>query len=122
MPLRSIRKMSREVLDVAAKTRKFPSGDQSIWCTLSESPLITSGPASGRTLVPSTFTVQIVLNTVGPTVSSRMTAMDFVRQKLVDRGESPPIEEIVQLDAGRRALVHEGDELRAKRNEVMGAG
>lgn len=43
---------------------------------------------------------------------------DFVRQKLVDRGETPPIDEIVQLDAGRRTLVHEGDELRARRNEV----
>ena len=43
---------------------------------------------------------------------------DFVRQKLVDRGETPPIDEIVRLDAGRRTLVHEGDELRARRNEV----
>ncbi len=43
---------------------------------------------------------------------------EFVRRKLVDRGEDPPIEEIIQLDARRRELVHEGDELRAKRNEV----
>ncbi len=43
---------------------------------------------------------------------------EFVRQKLVDRGEDPPIEEMIDLDARRRALVHEGDELRAKRNEV----
>lgn len=43
---------------------------------------------------------------------------EFVRQKLVDRGEDPPIEEMIQLDARRRELVHEGDELRAKRNEV----
>ena len=47
---------------------------------------------------------------------------EFVRQKLVDRGEDPPIEEIIQLDTQRRALVHEGDELRAKRNEVSRGG
>ena len=45
-------------------------------------------------------------------------APEFIRQKLVDRGEDPPIEEMIELDARRRELVHEGDELRAKRNEV----
>ena len=42
----------------------------------------------------------------------------FVRQKLADRGETPPIEQIIELDTGRRALVHDGDVLRAKRNDV----
>ncbi|HIK99312.1 MAG TPA: serine--tRNA ligase, partial [Dehalococcoidia bacterium] len=47
---------------------------------------------------------------------------EFVRQKLVDRGEDPPIDQMIELDSQRRALVHEGDELRAKRNEVSRGG
>ena len=47
---------------------------------------------------------------------------EFVRQKLLDRGENPPIDQMVELDSQRRALVHEGDELRAKRNEVSRGG
>ncbi|MDA1257006.1 MAG: serine--tRNA ligase [Chloroflexi bacterium] len=43
---------------------------------------------------------------------------DFVRRKLIDRGETPPIEELIELDARRRVFVQEGDELRARRNEV----
>jgi seryl-tRNA synthetase len=43
---------------------------------------------------------------------------EFVRQKLIDRGEDPPIEEMIELAGQRRALVHEGDELRSKRNDV----
>ena len=47
---------------------------------------------------------------------------EFVRQKLVDRGEDPPIDQMIELDSQRRALVHDGDELRAKRNEVSRGG
>ena len=43
---------------------------------------------------------------------------EFVRQTLLRRGEYPPIERIVELDARRRQVIFNGDELRAKRNEA----
>ena len=46
---------------------------------------------------------------------------DLVRRKLQDRGEDPPIDAIVTLDARRRQLQFEADELRARRNEASRA-
>ena len=43
---------------------------------------------------------------------------DFVRQALTSRGEEGSIDEVVEIDARRRQLIHEGDELRSRRNEV----
>ena len=43
---------------------------------------------------------------------------DMVRRSLLERGEEAPIEELLQLDKQRRRLIHEGDELRSRRNAV----
>lgn len=43
---------------------------------------------------------------------------DYVRQALESRGEKDPIAELLELDAQRRRAITEGDELRAKRNQV----
>ncbi len=43
---------------------------------------------------------------------------DFVREAMRRRGESVPIDRILELDASRRAAIAEGDRLRAHRNEV----
>lgn len=43
---------------------------------------------------------------------------DFVRNALVSKGEEDPIDTILDLDVKRREAVTEGDELRARRNEV----
>lgn len=43
---------------------------------------------------------------------------EYVRARLASRGEDPPLDEIVNLDGKRRALISQGDELRARRNEV----
>ena len=43
---------------------------------------------------------------------------DFVRNALVSKGEEDPIDTILDLDVKRRETVTEGDELRARRNEV----
>ena len=43
---------------------------------------------------------------------------DFVRASLQSRGEEDPIAEILELDAQRRRAVTQGDELRARRNQV----
>jgi len=41
-----------------------------------------------------------------------------VRERLVSRGEDPPLDGIVALDRQRRGLIGEADELRSRRNEV----
>ncbi len=46
---------------------------------------------------------------------------DHVRERLESRGEDPPLDEIIETDVRRRSLIAEGDELRAKRNEVSKA-
>lgn len=43
---------------------------------------------------------------------------EFVRERLRARGEEPPLDRILELDQQRRALISEGDHLRARRNEV----
>ncbi len=43
---------------------------------------------------------------------------DLIRQALQRRGEEIALEPILALDARRRQAVHQGDELRARRNEV----
>ena len=43
---------------------------------------------------------------------------DLVRQALKRRGEEIAIEPILEMDARRRQAVHEGDDLRERRNEV----
>jgi seryl-tRNA synthetase len=43
---------------------------------------------------------------------------DLVRKALADRGEESALEPILELDSSRRERVHEGDELRARRNQV----
>ena len=43
---------------------------------------------------------------------------DIVREALARRGQEPPLEDILALDARRRALIQEADGLRARRNEV----
>jgi seryl-tRNA synthetase len=43
---------------------------------------------------------------------------DFVRSALESRGEEDPLAEILTLDVTRRQLITEGDELRARRNQV----
>ncbi|MCZ6892252.1 MAG: serine--tRNA ligase [Chloroflexi bacterium] len=43
---------------------------------------------------------------------------DLVRQALKRRGEEVAIEPILEMDARRRQAVHEGDDLRERRNEV----
>ena len=47
---------------------------------------------------------------------------DLVRQALQRRGEETAIEPILDMDARRRQAVHEGDELRERRNEVSRGG
>ena len=46
---------------------------------------------------------------------------DRVRERLETRGEEPPLDEIIEIDAKRRSLIAEGDRLRAQRNEVSKA-
>ena len=43
---------------------------------------------------------------------------DLVCQGLVNRAERGSIDDVVMMDANLRQLVHEGDELRAHRNDV----
>ena len=43
---------------------------------------------------------------------------EFVRHALQRRGEDLAVEQILELDTRRRQAVHEGDDLRARRNEV----
>ncbi len=43
---------------------------------------------------------------------------ELVRQALRSRGEELALEPILELDAQRRLLIHEGDQLRARRNQV----
>ena len=43
---------------------------------------------------------------------------EYVRQALVKRGEDAPIQRLVDLDRRRRQAIHQGDELRARRNEA----
>ncbi|MFW6194919.1 MAG: serine--tRNA ligase [Chloroflexota bacterium] len=43
---------------------------------------------------------------------------DYVRRKLEDRGEEPPIDEILSLNDKRRQSLQEVEQLRARRNEV----
>jgi seryl-tRNA synthetase len=43
---------------------------------------------------------------------------DVVRDAARRRGDDVPIERILELDARRRELIAEGDELRARRNRV----
>ena len=43
---------------------------------------------------------------------------ELVRQALRSRGEESALEPILELDAQRRLLIHEGDQLRARRNQV----
>jgi len=43
---------------------------------------------------------------------------DFVKSALESRGEEDPLAEILTLDITRRQLITEGDELRARRNQV----
>ena len=42
----------------------------------------------------------------------------MVRQALLRRGEEAPIDGLLALDEQRRQLIHEGDELRGRRNAV----
>ena len=43
---------------------------------------------------------------------------DMVREALLRRGEEAPIDGLLALDEHRRQLIHEGDELRGRRNAV----
>ena len=43
---------------------------------------------------------------------------DLIRQALEKRGDSAPLDEIIELDERRRQLLHEMETLRARRNEV----
>ena len=43
---------------------------------------------------------------------------DLVRKSLADRGEEDPIPHLLELDAQRRQVITEGDQLRSQRNEV----
>ena len=43
---------------------------------------------------------------------------DRVRRAVELRGDHVDVDRILRLDGERRAVVHEGDELRARRNEV----
>src|SRR3972149_6527080 len=43
---------------------------------------------------------------------------DLVRQALRNRGDESALGPILELDAQRRLLIHEGDQLRARRNDV----
>jgi seryl-tRNA synthetase len=43
---------------------------------------------------------------------------DFVKNALESRGEEDPLAELLDLDTTRRQLITEGDELRARRNQV----
>jgi seryl-tRNA synthetase len=43
---------------------------------------------------------------------------DLVRAALRNRSDSAPLDEIIRLDEDYRALLHEAETLRAKRNEV----
>ncbi len=43
---------------------------------------------------------------------------DMVLQALRDRGEEAPMGRLLELDEQRRQLIHEGDELRGRRNSV----
>ncbi len=43
---------------------------------------------------------------------------ELVRKATQDRGDDPPVDRILELDARRRTAVTEADELRGKRNEV----
>ncbi|MFH1140585.1 MAG: serine--tRNA ligase, partial [Chloroflexota bacterium] len=43
---------------------------------------------------------------------------ELVRQALRNRGEESALDPILALDAQRRQRVHEGDQLRARRNQV----
>ena len=43
---------------------------------------------------------------------------EVVRRALQDRGEEAPIDGLLALDEKRRQLIHEGDELRGRRNSV----
>ncbi|MCH8101756.1 MAG: serine--tRNA ligase [Chloroflexi bacterium] len=42
---------------------------------------------------------------------------DRVRERLESRGETPPLDKIIEIDVRRRSLISEGDQLRARRNE-----
>ena len=44
-----------------------------------------------------------------------------VRERLVSRGEDPPLDEILALDRQRRGLIRQADDLRSHRNEVSRA-
>ncbi len=46
---------------------------------------------------------------------------DHVRERLQSRGEDPPLDRIIEIDVRRRSLIAEGDQLRARRNEVSRA-
>ena len=46
------------------------------------------------------------------------TQPEYVETALLKRGHEVSIRDIVQLDQSRRQLVHQGDQLRARRNEV----
>ena len=43
---------------------------------------------------------------------------DYVRQSMVNRGEEAPLEQVLEMDSRRRKITHQGDELRAQRNDV----
>ena len=43
---------------------------------------------------------------------------DLVRKSLADRGEEDPIPQVLELDAQRRQVITEGDQLRSQRNDV----
>ena len=43
---------------------------------------------------------------------------EFVNSALESRGEEDPLAEILTMDVTRRQLITEGDELRARRNQV----
>ena len=43
---------------------------------------------------------------------------DQVRRALAARGEEDPLEQLLEIDSRRRAVLTEGDELRAQRNRA----
>jgi len=43
--------------------------------------------------------------------------LDLVKQSLANRGSSADLERLIELDNKRRAMIQEGDELKAKRNQ-----
>ena len=43
--------------------------------------------------------------------------LDLVKQSLINRGSSADLEKLIELDNKRRAMIQEGDELKAKRNQ-----